>query len=238
MLPLHASKMLDRRPLSAFRACASLVLLLPLLAGCFVGAAAAPPTGGGSLQKAAAGDELQPPPPPPPQASFVRVGEVTPASEVDKDGTEATIAAEAPKPRPGKHEPQLSGATAPSAAARVEPPDANRPPPPPPNLKAAVVDSAGGLSEAEIKTTVIQNQGSFRRCYELGQAQSSAAFSGSVMLRVTINAVGVVVASTVAESTTRNVKVDSCVATTVSVMQFPKKGNGAIVTFPVDFGAK
>jgi hypothetical protein len=220
------------------KSCAAVVYLalallpLALLAGCSSAVSES------KLAGPTAGKE----PPPPPPMSFVRIGEVTPVREAEAlpDGDPTTpLTSEAlplppPQARPGKDPSVPDGVT----AAAPKPPIAASQRPPPPaetKIKGAVVDSTGGLTESDVRDTIVQNQSSFRRCYELGQ-QSSGAFSGSVTLRVDINALGVVAQSKVVGSTTRNMEVDSCVANAVHIMQFPKKGSGAVVTFPVDFG--
>jgi outer membrane biosynthesis protein TonB len=107
---------------------------------------------------------------------------------------------------------------------------------PPKGVHAAVVDSASNLSEAEVRTTIVQRQASFRQCYDLGASSSSGAFSGTINLRVSIGPTGTVASVDVLTSTTKLASVDSCVTQAVRSIQFPAKGNGAVVAFPIEFG--
>lgn len=103
-------------------------------------------------------------------------------------------------------------------------------------VQGAVVDSAGGLSEAEVRTTIVQQQAVFRTCYELGVAATSSGFSGTVALRATIGPTGTVASVDVLSSSTKLLRVDACVADAVRRIQFPAKGGSAVVGFPIEFG--
>ncbi|MEZ4302178.1 MAG: AgmX/PglI C-terminal domain-containing protein [Polyangiaceae bacterium] len=97
------------------------------------------------------------------------------------------------------------------------------------------MDSSSGLSEVEVRQTITQHAAGFRRCYEKG-AMATPGFSGMVSLRVAISAQGSVASVDVLTSTTRNQTVDACVSDEVKKLQFPAKGGGAMVAFPIEFG--
>lgn len=103
-------------------------------------------------------------------------------------------------------------------------------------VQGAVVESAGGLSEAEVRSTIVQQQTVFQSCYEIGASSSAGAFSGVVTLRATIGPTGTVASVDVVQSSTKNVRVDGCVADAVRRIQFPAKGGGAVVGIPIEFG--
>lgn len=118
------------------------------------------------------------------------------------------------------------------------------PPPPPPGggtaagaVQGAVVDSQGGLSEAEVRATIVQRQSSFRECYDIGSQGASSGFSGTVTVRAAIGPNGAVASVDVVNSTTKNTKVDTCVVDAVRRIQFPSKGGGAVIAFPIQFGS-
>jgi len=103
-------------------------------------------------------------------------------------------------------------------------------------VQGAVVDSNGNLSEAEVRATIVQRQSSFRECYDLGLAGASSGFQGTVTLRVSIGPSGAVASVEIVSSTTKNPRVDTCVSGAVHRIQFPAKGSGAVVGFPIEFG--
>ncbi len=82
----------------------------------------------------------------------------------------------------------------------------------------------------------MQQQAAFQPCYEIGVASSSSSFAGVVTLRATIGPTGTVAAVDVVSSSTKNVRVDGCVADAVRRIQFPSKGGGAVVGIPIEFG--
>lgn len=244
------------RSLVAFpRSRASLLLCGALLSGCGGAASSADyareagPSGGSGGHASAIGSAsptviatAAPVDPP----SFMRVGDIaretltTPVAAAS-----AAPAAEPPKPIAGAKNLKGTTSTGPVRAATPPPPPTDGKPESDTGHKtpedergavhAAVVDSASNLSEAEVRTTIVQKQASFRQCYDLGMS-SSAAFAGTVSLRVSIGPTGTVASVEVLSSTTKIAAVDSCVTQAVRSMQFPAKGNGAVVAFPIEFG--
>lgn len=221
-------------------------LLLPALAalalsGC--GGAAGP-------NKSAFGphDEKAKEPPPPPeeaQPSFLRVGAFLPP-----DGGDAATAAAPPitpitpaaKTIEGRAEPSaphppaddkpradLESAGGSGGSGKSEHKSSK--------VQGAVVDSQGGLSEADVRAAISSKHTSFRRCYDLGKA-ASADFSGNVVLRVSISPAGNVASVDILSSTTRNAVVDGCVRDEVRVLQFKASGAGAVVAFPLEFAPR
>lgn len=103
------------------------------------------------------------------------------------------------------------------------------------SVQGAVVDSAAGISEEEIRAVITKQSAAFRRCYDKG-VSATPGFSGAVLLRIAISAQGSVAAVEVTGSTTKNQSVDTCVAEEIKRLQFPAKGSGAIVGFPIELG--
>ncbi len=182
--------------------------------------------------------------------SFMRVGEVARETMTPPVAT-ATAAAEPPKPivplsdkkgtKALASKPQPTGTVPPAdGGGGGHKPDTDaapaNPKAPEAGVHAAVVDSASNLSEAEVRSTIVQKQASFRECYDLGASGSAGAFSGSITLRVSIGPTGTVASVDVVASTTKVAAVDSCVTQAVRKIQFPAKGNGAVVAFPIEFG--
>ena len=178
------------------------------------------------------------------EVGFMRVGDVTPASLAEAPTT--TAAAPPPPPNdPSGPKKASTGAMATaspnarggsdSGGGQTKASDERGHEAPKPAPHAAVVDSNGNLSEAEVRATIVSKQSTFRECYELG-ASSTASFSGTVQLKVSIGPTGSVASVDVLTSTTKNAQVDSCVTQAVRRIQFPAKGNGAVVAFPIEFG--
>ena len=238
-------------------ALAPLTLAVPLLLpGCGGGAPADAmytPSSGGAATKSAE-DELKASDK---DAGFMRVGAVyaapirpVTAAPPPPPSDEASSTG-APKPADARHRPktewQADPSTAlsdPTAAASATATAAASASPAPERghgkssgaVQGAVVDSAGGLSEAEVRTTIVQQQAVFRACYELGVAATSSGFSGTVALRATIGPTGTVASVDVLSSSTKLLRVDACVADAVRRIQFPAKGGSAVVGFPIEFG--
>ena len=207
-----------------------------------------PPHGGGF------GDATQPAPTAtaiaaaPDAPSFMRVGEIAPAPippaapivaataaptgapaggppKLPKD-TNTKNFSTAQNPAERKPESESLGGSSGGEAATGNPTKTPEP------VRGAVVDSTSGLTEAEVRLAIVGRQASFRECYDLGGAN----FSGSVSLRVSIGPTGTVASVDVVASSTKSTNVDSCVASAVRRIQFPAKGAGAVVAFPIEFG--
>jgi len=232
-----------------------LVLLGSLLAACGGSSASdnareappPPPTGGETAAATAAPTSEATPAPSATAAAddsgLFRIGEVTPAVEPQAAAVAsaapqdpASRAKEKPKhaltsPLPAGADPNARGASG-GKGEKANDEGGHEAPKPP---AAAVVDSNGNLSEAEVRATIVSKQSTFRECYDLG-ASGGSSFSGTVQLKVSIGATGAVVSVDVLTSTTKNAQVDSCVTQAVRRIQFPAKGNGAVVAFPIEFG--
>ena len=240
------------------RSPASLLLAFALLSGC--GGAAAPPAdynlesgpkggsfGGSATGIGSAASSAIPTTPPADPSSFMRVGDVA------RETLTTTLPAATAAPDVSKPIPDIKATKNIKSVPTSIPARAGNPPPPGGEHKpdtdtgastphdeqqgvhAAVVDSASNLSETEVRTTIVQKQASFRECYDLG-VSSSAGFSGTVALRIAIGPTGTVASVEVLSSTTKVAAVDSCVTQAVRRIQFPAKGNGAVVAFPIEFG--
>ena len=207
-----------------------------------------PPTGGETAAGSAAPTSDITPAPTATAAAddsgLFRIGEVTPAVEPQAAVAASSAAPEEPtrkgkdknkhaltSPLPAGADPKGSGASG-GKNEKASDEGGHDPPKPP---AAAVVDSNGNLSEAEVRATIVSKQSTFRECYDLG-ASGQTSFSGTVQLKVSIGATGTVVSVDVLTSTTKNAQVDSCVTQAVRRIQFPAKGNGAVVAFPIEFG--
>jgi len=240
MPPLHVLSM--PAPALVLPRLIPLVLTACALVGC--GGSAPPPDdvprGGESGFKSSKSGRREPEAP-----SFMRVGPLLPASELPAGAATAApsvmVATPPPPPPPPPGGDPSGRRPLPTAATREldkdssaerqgsTPPHENKRP------EAAVVDSAGGLSEAEVRATIVQKQSSFRECYNLGRA-GAGAFQGTITLRVSIGPSGAVSAVEVVSSTTKNLRVDSCVSDAVHRIQFSAKGGGAVIAFPIEFG--
>ncbi|MFO0589846.1 MAG: AgmX/PglI C-terminal domain-containing protein [Polyangiaceae bacterium] len=173
------------------------------------------------------------------EASFMRIGDVTraeiaaaPPPPTTEPTTTSTPPAGGPTKTASKNEKgyKSDGGTVPP---EKKPSPMTTPPPELPNgVRGAVVDSASGLTEAEVRATILGKSSALRDCYDLGGAN----FSGAVSLRVAIGPTGTVAAAEVTSSTTHSNQVDSCVLGKVRTMQFPSKGSAAVVSFPIEFG--
>lgn len=169
--------------------------------------------------------------------SFMSVGDITraevpPAAPVPEPTTTATTPpAGGPMKTAGKNEKgyKTDGGGVPQ---EKKPTASTTPLPLADGVRGAVVDSASGLTEAEVRQTIMSKSSAFRECYDLG----GASFSGSVSLRVAIGPTGTVASAEVTASTTHVAQVDSCVLSKVRTMQFPSKGSGAVISFPIEFG--
>lgn len=247
-----------RSSLLVARSRASLLFVGALLCGC--GGASAPPgdykleegpqgglkQGGSPIASASPTASLETPPADP--SGFMRVGDVA------RETLTTTVPAATAAPDVSKPIPDIKTTKNIKSVPTSIPARAGNPPPPPAGehkpdtdagastphdeqqgVHAAVVDSASNLSEAEVRTTIVQKQASFRECYDLG-VSSSAGFSGTVALRIAIGPTGTVASVEVLSSTTKVAAVDSCVTQAVRRIQFPAKGNGAVVGFPIEFG--
>lgn len=221
--------------LSPIRSARALLPVLLVLAGCGAGKAA--PTGG--VKEPSGGSPLQDAEPSAP--SFMKVGDVAlGAPEPEVAVAPSAAASASPSALPGdsggKHGWKTAQDPSPPQRATTESKsDASQRKPEDQNVRGAVVDSSGGLTEADVRATLVQKQGAFRGCYEIGN-QGAGGFTGTVGLRVTINAAGMVAQADVTLTTTKNAQVDSCVLGEIRRMQFPAKGSGAVVSFPIDFG--
>lgn len=223
---------------SAALPCAHLVLaalVAPLLVGC----------GGAKTADRA----FESPPPGPREGSFMRVRDVTLEAAAAPEAAPtaaASVDPAAPPPPPtgpvktttGAPKPtnERKGAEDEASSVFTAGADGGSSSGKHKGVHGAVVDSASGLSEAEVRTTIVQQQAAFQPCYEIGVASSSGSFSGVVTLRATIGPTGTVAAVDVVSSSTKNVRVDGCVADAVRRIQFPQKGGGAVVGIPIEFG--
>jgi hypothetical protein len=261
MRPLASPNM--RRPTlsTALCACAALTLVPAMLAagGCGVSAGAPGPqmaAGERSSGSSVTDSPAREPAKPTESTGFMSVGAITPvvapaptatqqsdpgpaagATEKDRTLTKSggtrggkkpafsTASSVAGDPTQGVELPQAAAAASASPSA-----------PPPGGVKGATVDSTSGLSETEIRTAIVANQGSFRACYDVGAASAASAFKGTVALRATISAAGTVAMVDVMASTTQNPQVDRCVMSAVQRILFPSRGGGAVVAFPITFG--
>lgn len=212
MRPLNARTM-SRLPHFA-RACAPLALLTVFLTGCggAMDAGAPPPrsTSAGATGVESEKNKQDAAPPREEEPSFMRVGAIEPPPPT---------AATAAPPSDVERKTESEGGTS-------EKKD---------KVRGAVVDSRGGLSEADVRAAIAEKRSSFRRCYDLG-VSSAPGFTGSVTLRVAISPAGNVASADVVTSSTRNQNVDACVREEVRKLLFPSTGTGAVVAFPIEFG--
>lgn len=232
MRPFHGMAML--RPSLLARVLAPHVVLLALVAGC------------GSAKSGG------PPPPPwkegpgPSEPDFMHIGaiEPAPADPAPTPTATATAAASATPvvpPVPLEKKPKDTAAADPSPTKTVDevPGPEGRTesssPQKKPTLKAAVVDSSGGLSEEDVRAAIASSRASLRRCYDLG-VRAAPDFAGSVTMRVAINPAGSVAQADVLASSTRNQSVDACVRDEIRKLVFKATGSGAVVAFPIEFG--
>lgn len=255
---ISASRSLSRRstratsgaavsPAAALRGWVAVLVFAPLLAACGGSSAAdyareTIPTGSGSLGGETAAASAAPSAEA--EVGFMRVGDVTPASLAEAPTTTAAAPPPPPVDPSGPRKastgamatasPNARGASD-SGGGQTKASDERGHEAPKPAPNAAVVDSNGNLSEAEVRATIVSRQSTFRECYELG-ASSTASFSGTVQLKVAIGPTGSVASVDILTSTTKNAQVDSCVTQAVRRIQFPAKGNGAVVAFPIEFG--
>ena len=96
----------------------------------------------------------------------------------------------------------------------------------------------GDMSSAEIEKALNDNIKAFDTCYTLG-ADKQGKLEGTVTIKATIGPLGNVKEATVVKSTTKNPKVDKCVATAFKKVTFPHpKGGVAIITYPMTFGGE
>lgn len=223
---------------TSFAVGAGLGLFVAGLAGC---GGTAPNGGSGRLHD-------EPPPPPPPNATATaaasaapggapevfRVGSITmgeAAPDVPDDEAGMSLAGDeaegAPDPEVKKDKP-IRTTGAPKPLNEKKPTERSE------SVMSAVVDATAGLSQEEVRATIGNRQGSFRACYTIGAA--SGPFQGTVFVRASVGPTGAVASAEVTSSTTKNVRVDSCVLDAVRVLQFPAKGGGAVVSFPIEFG--
>ncbi len=107
---------------------------------------------------------------------------------------------------------------------------------PGPELEPEPPTILGSLDRELIRQVVHLNRAQIRFCYE-SQLTRSPKLNGKVAVKFIISANGSVASSTVAQATTQNAALETCVAGRVHGWQFPKpKGGGVvIVTYPFLF---
>lgn len=96
----------------------------------------------------------------------------------------------------------------------------------------------GGIDPAQIDKVIKANLAKFRYCYQR-QLQRDPTLRGKVVNRFTIAQDGTVSSTSTKASSVGSPAVDSCIASTMSRLQFPKpRGGGiAIVSYPFTFSA-
>jgi len=94
----------------------------------------------------------------------------------------------------------------------------------------------GSLDKELIRQVIHRNRNQIRYCYE-SQLQRHPKLNGKVSVRFIISASGAVASSNVADASTNNAELETCVAGRVRTWQFPKpKGGGVVVvTYPFVF---
>jgi TonB family protein len=94
----------------------------------------------------------------------------------------------------------------------------------------------GSLDKELIRQVIHRNRNQIRYCYE-SQLQRYPKLNGKVAVKFVISASGAVASSSVAQATTNNAELETCVAGRVRTWMFPKpKGGGVvIVTYPFLF---
>jgi TonB family protein len=94
----------------------------------------------------------------------------------------------------------------------------------------------GSLDKELIRQVIKRNIGQIRYCYE-SQLSRYPKLNGKVSVKFIITAQGTVSSSNVAQATTNNAELETCVAGRVHTWQFPKpKGGGVVVvTYPFLF---
>ncbi len=94
----------------------------------------------------------------------------------------------------------------------------------------------GSLDKELIRQVIHRNRSQIRYCYEQ-QLTRAPKLNGKVAVKFVITATGSVASSSVAQATTNNAELETCVAGRVRTWMFPKpKGGGVvIVTYPFIF---
>ena len=94
----------------------------------------------------------------------------------------------------------------------------------------------GSLDKELIRQVIKRNISQIRYCYE-SQLSRYPKLNGKVSVKFIITATGTVSSSTVAQATTSNAELETCVAGRVHTFVFPKpKGGGVVVvTYPFIF---
>jgi TonB family protein len=94
----------------------------------------------------------------------------------------------------------------------------------------------GSLDKELIRQVIRRNVGKIRYCYET-QLTRNPKLNGKVAIKFVISPSGTVSTASVAQSTANNPELESCVASRVRLLEFPKpKGGGmVIVTYPFVF---
>jgi outer membrane biosynthesis protein TonB len=103
------------------------------------------------------------------------------------------------------------------------------------SVGAAVVDSATGLSEADIRGALAGKSGAFNECQSIGKA-AGGDFTGTVAVRASIGPPGSVDRMEITSSTTNNPRVDGCVVDALRLIQFPRTQTGGVANIPIEFG--
>jgi TonB family protein len=105
------------------------------------------------------------------------------------------------------------------------------------NAAAADKPLGGAMTPDDIRAVVEKNGELFNDCYSIG-AGKGQQFTGKVTLKVTLGPTGTVNEVLVAKSTSKNPKVDQCVADGFKKIKFPapKSGATSVFTFPMEFG--
>ncbi|MBK8251778.1 MAG: AgmX/PglI C-terminal domain-containing protein [Polyangiaceae bacterium] len=220
---------------------ATVTLCTLLAAGCgapqaaYQGGGSLSSTGGGEKKKELPADEAQ-------NQTFMRMGtlEVLPPAEQKPRQDAETPGGTGPQKVGGGKEATAAASAAPTVSPvapvyNTKAADEKQKNEQKGSVQGAVVDSAAGISEEEIRAVITKQSAAFRRCYDKGLS-TMPGFSGAVILRVAISAQGNVAAVEVMGSTTKNQSVDTCVAEEIKRLQFPAKGSGAIVGFPIELG--
>jgi TonB family protein len=94
----------------------------------------------------------------------------------------------------------------------------------------------GTLTQQEIRAVVLKHAELFDKCYLIG-AGKSRDFVATVTVKATVAKSGTVTVTEVLKSTSKNPKVDACVADAFKQIKFPPPKGAAtsVITFPIEF---
>ena len=101
---------------------------------------------------------------------------------------------------------------------------------------AFAVEVRGSLSKDEIQQVIRASKKSFSACYQ-SASKSEPKLEGRVAVKFVIDGAGTVAEANIADNTTGNVELASCVVENVKKLRFPEpKGGGkVIITYPWAF---